>query len=590
MNLRPALLVGIVSLIAFPRLVAQGAQKDNAAKYHEPFQGMPRVAKDFELVGSGAKECVKFEDQGVRITLPAGTSRPPIGVATNFGLKGDFDVSVSYEIFREPEQDDSGAPNTGTRISLTLKLDATSEAAIRRKITPALPVHILAWRTIRPAGETKQSQKGANFPVTHKTGRLRLERKGTEVSYYLADGDGDFKLLTTFPFVADDIQTIQLTGHASSPTAALDARFKDLRVEAASLPRKAVAVAAPTDKIPTKEYAQTYREPFRGTDVEGWQLSGPKVGECVRFEPAGLHFTLPAGWTGQRPSVGVKSGFRVQGDFEITAQFEMLKEPEPADAGKLHTRMGLEAILDTPRTPTPNCDMATINRIVASKGKEFISWVRLWDAAADKSATKGRSTPTTASTVRLRLIRSGADLYYLTSEGADVEFKLRAKLPFDAGDLDRLQIIGTTGGERASLEARVTDVVVRADAIPGAPVAALVATPNPVAPTPAANPPASPASEGGTWWMLILSAVVALLLVMVILAAGGWFLLRKRGVTPVPVAEKPATRDVSFACPKCQRSLKTKANAAGKKVKCPHCSTMVVVPDARFALKQRQAK
>lgn len=578
------LLIGSLSSLA-----AQEPEKDKALTYHEPFHGTPRVAKDFELLGFGAKECVKYEDDGLRITMPAGKSRPPIGVGTKFGLKGDFDVSVSYEVFQEPEQADAGLSNTGTRISLTLKLDGASEAAIRRKITPEIPVHILAWRTIRPAGETKQLPKGANFPVTQKTGRLRLQRKGTELSYYLAEGDDkEFKLLTTFAFVADDIQTIQLSGHATSPKAALDARFKDLHVQAAALPR--VPVPAP-EKIPTKNYAQTYRQPFRGTTAEGWTLSGPQAEECVRFEPAGLHFTLPIGWARQRPTTGVKSDFGVKGDFEITAKFEMLKEPEPADAGTLHTRMSLEAILDTPRLPTANCDMATINRAVAPKGKQFISWVRLWDAAADKPATKAAASPAAASSVRLRLIRSGADLYFLTSEGPGAEFKLRAKFLFGAEDLNRLQIIGTTGSERASLEARVTDLVIRADAIPGAPAAALAA---PAPSAPAANPPATPAREGGGWLLVILIAVVALVFVALMFAAGAWFLLRKRGVAPASVAKPPTTRDISFSCPKCQRSLKTKANAAGKKVKCPHCSTMVVVPDmtagVKNAVKQRQGK
>ena len=130
-------------------------------------------------------------------------------------------------------------------LSLTVKLDER-KASIRRKITPASPVHILTWRMIRPAGEPKPLQKGANFPVTQKTGRLRMERKGTDLSYYLSDGDAkEFKLLTTFPFVADDIQTIQLFGQVSSPKAALDARFSDLHITATSLAPKAAAPIAP---------------------------------------------------------------------------------------------------------------------------------------------------------------------------------------------------------------------------------------------------------------------------------------------------------------------------------------------------------
>jgi hypothetical protein len=251
MNARLALLACILLFACSPRLAAQEAGKE-PWKYHEPFQGPPKTAKDFQLLGYEAAQRVKYENEGVRITLPAGKTHPPTGVATTFGIKGDFDVSVRYEIFQEPDPADSGLSNTGTRISLTLKLDERSEAAMRRKITPEQPVHILAWRTIRPAGETKQLQKGVNFPVMQKSGRLRMQRNGTELSYHLAEGDDkEFKMLTTFSFVADDIQMIQLFGHTTDAKAALDARFTDLNIVS----------SAPVFKLPAPPVVRPVESP-----------------------------------------------------------------------------------------------------------------------------------------------------------------------------------------------------------------------------------------------------------------------------------------------------------------------------------------
>ena len=51
MNVRPAVLACVVFVIGWvARLPAQEPAKELAWKYHEPFQGTPRQAKDFEFL------------------------------------------------------------------------------------------------------------------------------------------------------------------------------------------------------------------------------------------------------------------------------------------------------------------------------------------------------------------------------------------------------------------------------------------------------------------------------------------------------------------------------------------------------------
>jgi hypothetical protein len=253
MNPGPARLACVVLAVGWVSLLsAQEPAKEYAWKYHEPFRGTPRQAKDFALLGAGAAEYVKYEADGVRIALPAGKSRPVTGVATTFGLRGDFDVSVRYEVLQEPGPKDAGTPNTGTKISLSVKTDVAGEVAIRRKVTPKDPVFILAWRTMRQEGEARPLSRGGVFPVKEKKGRLRLERKGTEVTYYQSEGDDkEFKLLTAFSFVADDVNAVQLFGETSSTTAALEVHFTDLHIAAkAMVPKVAAPKKPPVEPTP----------------------------------------------------------------------------------------------------------------------------------------------------------------------------------------------------------------------------------------------------------------------------------------------------------------------------------------------------
>src|SRR5262249_2847307 len=88
-------------------------------------------------------------------------------------------------------------------------------------------------------------------------------------------------------------------------------------------------------------------------DRQGLELTGPDADQCVRCAPDGVRTTLPAnyegppGWHGkERPDTGVIVPVAVKGDFQITVSFEILREPEPEDAGYPQTRFTLDAAVD----------------------------------------------------------------------------------------------------------------------------------------------------------------------------------------------------------------------------------------------------
>jgi serine/threonine protein kinase len=313
--------------------------------------------------------------------------------------------------------------------------------------------------------------------------------------------------------------------------------------------------------LPPGTNAQEYSHSFKDNPgaQEGWDLFGADAGECVKFEPAGLRITLPAGYPPERPSIGVMRRAAVKGDFEITVGYEILQEPEPADTVK-QTRFSLGVSLDR-----PNWSMATFSRTMTNNGPRHLAWVTLWDEAAGKNQQKAHGIPAEAKAGRLRLVRTGSLLAYLASEGGE-DFTHVQDFAFGAEDLSDVRLVGSTGGPRAALDVRVTDCCIRAASLPGVPAAA-------------------PAAAGGRHGSLVALAV---LFGIVVLAAAGFFARRrlagKRTVPgPLPAAlGNPAAPAlfVSFPCPGCGKALKAKAELAGKKVKCRHCGQPVVVPRA----------
>ena len=317
-------------------------------------------------------------------------------------------------------------------------------------------------------------------------------------------------------------------------------------------------------KIPTKEYAQTYSQSFKGSDVspEGWRYISALAEERVQFEEAGLRIKLPPGGPELGQTVGIRSAFGVKGDFEITLSFEALKDPDPADVGKAGTRFGLSLNLDTPLLDTPQAEVATLNRSMATKG--FSTWAR----TRHRPTPHSHGFPTPATTGRLRMVRSGEELFYLASVGADQPLVFLQKYRFGAEDLHRVGIFATTGGEKAMIDMRVTDFRIRADSIPNAPELE-------TAQKPQIHIAHAPEDRNG--WLIVIALIVGLAIVVLVML--GCILLARRSVA------KPATANArisnSFACPQCGTVLKTKAEMAGKKVKCPKCGAAVPVPTTK---------
>jgi DNA-directed RNA polymerase subunit RPC12/RpoP len=299
--------------------------------------------------------------------------------------------------------------------------------------------------------------------------------------------------------------------------------------------------------------------PLTGTaqDLQAATRIGPNLEKCVQFEAAGLRIRLPAGFPGERPPTGLSVPVSIKGDFAVTVSFEILQEPEGAAAGKRGTKLTLSALLDT-----SEFHLARLaRRSNVDEGTQFSTWT--------KSGKKGpfAAFATTAKSGRLRLVRTGAAIFYYVAEGDAAEFNLLDQRPFSGADVKEIHIAGSTGGPEATLDARFRDLRLGADVLPE---------------------DSRALSARRTWGRLeLLSLVIALAAVF---ATASWVYVRRRrrDATAAPAVEReqaaPAANESKaetartttlIRCTGCGKELRTRTELAGKHLKCPHCGAIV---------------
>ncbi len=338
--------------------------------------------------------------------------------------------------------------------------------------------------------------------------------------------------------------------------------------------------------IAKKEYAENFQAALKGdaATVPGLTIYGPDAEACVKFEPDGLRITLPSGYPRARPGTGVVTDFGVKGDFEITLGFEIVPN-ENAGPNSHFASLKLLVVPHEPAEPEvwhkANQNRAAVTReTVVRKGVgHFFATAAKWnpDVPRDKwgnevftnveTHTPPRMAPAQSPSGRVRLMRSGAQLYFFTSDGDGKEFKLLQKHEFGDKDLKNVRVLASTNSPNAAADFRVTALEVRADGfVKNAPSAA----------------PASAPAEQSTSLVMPIAIVAASLLALVLAFTLVFVVLMRRRTAPAKPAraETPKSETISFACTACGKRLKVKVDRVGKKLKCPHCAAVVNVAKA----------
>jgi hypothetical protein len=184
-------------------------------------------------------------------------------------------------------------------------------------------------------------------------------------------------------------------------------------------------------------------------------LHGRDAQNGARGDGRGLRIRLPVN---KEPAslVYVEARFRVRGDFEITAGYELVaigKPPPSEGAG-----VSLSVRFDSARGPRGSLD-----RLNTPAGDVFrTDWTT---AAADgKSKHDWATTPAKAAWGRLRLVRTGEKMQYAAADGGRQYRELRAE-NVGKDDVEQLRFTCTNSWSVVPVDIRLLDLTVQASAV-----------------------------------------------------------------------------------------------------------------------------
>ena len=126
-------------------------------------------------------------------------------------------------------------------------------------------------------------------------------------------------------------------------------------------------------------------------------------------------------------------------------------------------------------------------------------------AAWDGTEPCVRSMTRRAKTGRLRLVRTGSMLSCFAAEDASEDFLLLKEYQFSPRDVKQVSLHTSTGGPRADLDVRLSDLRIVADSLPDL------------------APSTAPATGSKRW----LTAALILNVLLLLAAIAGWLRLRQ---------------------------------------------------------------
>jgi Protein of unknown function (DUF1583) len=323
-------------------------------------------------------------------------------------------------------------------------------------------------------------------------------------------------------------------------------------------------VVAPEPPPPGREFYQD----FRGGRAlhAALKLVGPDASMVAKREDLGLRITLAPTRAVNQP-VEVKTMFTVSGDFEVTGTYELLAADQPTQG----YGVGVSLNIATDEERTKFAKVARAMRV--KDGSVYVT--EFWNH--DSKAYKTSFVPTEVKSGQLRLVRKGSLIRYLVADGPGNEFREIRQQQFGDDDIAHVRFVVADSGSPNAVDARLVDLKIRASKLMPGPIT------DPL-------PPALQERKAGSSVWMTLAIAFATFMLIALLVSALLFASRRRRTAAVPVSTPlkeqqdllaTPSASLSFPCCGCGKSLKARADLAGKKVKCRDCGKTTLVPPER---------
>lgn len=181
------------------------------------------------LVGPNAQKTAKQGPDGLRINLENGRkATAPVGMTPTFGLRGDFEITLTYELLNVADTE-SGF-GAGINLWIGTAGSREDEASVGRFARNNQSVHVATKAAKNEQG--KMVTKSFTFPTEAKKGKLRLEREGTTLRYSVSEEDGtDFtEVHKIADFTRADVRSVRVAGNTGRLPLALDFRITEFSI------------------------------------------------------------------------------------------------------------------------------------------------------------------------------------------------------------------------------------------------------------------------------------------------------------------------------------------------------------------------
>ena len=307
-----------------------GKTEHLADKFAFNFANNPQWYSKFEIHrGNGIRD-TKVTNRGLFTTQTSEKGYRGVSIAPKLTLKGDFDIVADFEDY---EADTIPGGNSTLYLIVYFETPDNQEYSItRRKIHDQTGTvrHQCQCIVVQNAPGQNRRNHFSNTAMEEHAGKLRLTRTGNTLSYFTAQGDSQyFQLRGQIETLNDraDVREIRLVtqifqkGEVSAVWKSLSIQAEELTGEAletsttnvADLDQKREQLAERfqhdfTKNAPTPNFALRSGTPAWNAKDKGWRI--PAVGQKDWF------------------ATGFQSQVLIDGNFDLSADFEVLKVPE----------------------------------------------------------------------------------------------------------------------------------------------------------------------------------------------------------------------------------------------------------------------